>query len=541
MRIAAESLLTGGKVFLGPGLGFAEAVAFWGGKVLATGSAAELSALVGPNTKVVDLRGRLAVPGFNDAHQHMMSMGFGAMEVDLKDEAIDTLDKLLAAVKAGVEATEPGGWVLGRGYDHFELDVKRHPLREELDQIAPDHPVYIKRTCGHMGVANSKALELAGVTEGTSQPAGGHIESQNGKLTGLMQETAQRLITKAQPDDKLETLVTAIEAGARLNLSFGITSCTDPAVGLRKGYMDWQAYLAARRQDRLPIRMYLMPLAGASGWPDRAIGMDLMTGDGDEWMRVGPMKLFTDGSAGGKTAAMSEPYTDDSENTGIFIYGDEELQGYIADYHARGFQIATHAIGDAAIEQVLSGYEKAMGNNVDPSRRHRIEHCGFLTDDQLRRMAAAGILPAPQPIFLYEFGDLYLNVLGSGRPEASYPMRKWTAAGLYPSASSDGPVSSTNPFRNLYTMVTRKTNKGTAIGADQALTLEEAIGAYTVNSAYGSFEEGIKGTLAPGMLGDVAVLDTDLFATEPEAWLSAHCDLAIVGGVVAHDRLGEVG
>ena len=406
MRIAAESLLTGGKVFLGPGLGFAEAVAFWGGKVLATGSAAELSALVGPNTKVVDLRGRLAVPGFNDAHQHMMSMGFGAMEVDLKDEAIDTLDKLLAAVKAGVEATEPGGWVLGRGYDHFELDVKRHPLREELDQIAPDHPVYIKRTCGHMGVANSKALELAGVTEGTSQPAGGHIESQNGKLTGLMQETAQRLITKAQPDDKLETLVTAIEAGARLNLSFGITSCTDPAVGLRKGYMDWQAYLAARRQDRLPIRMYLMPLAGASGWPDRAIGMDLMTGDGDEWMRVGPMKLFTDGSAGGKTAAMSEPYTDDSENTGIFIYGDEELHGYIADYHARGFQIATHAIGDAAIEQVLSGYEKAMGNNVDPSRRHRIEHCGFLTDDQLRRMAAAGILPAPQPIFLYEFGDL---------------------------------------------------------------------------------------------------------------------------------------
>jgi hypothetical protein len=539
MRIAADTLLTGGKVFLGPGLGFAEAVAFWGGKVLATGSATELSALVGSNTKVIDLRGRLAVPGFNDAHQHMMSMGFGDLDVDLKDESIDTLDKLLAAVKEGVDAAAPGEWVLGRGYDHFELDVKRHPLREELDMIAPDHPVYVKRTCGHMGVANSKALELAGITEASPQPAGGHIESQNGKLTGLMQETAQQLIYKAQPDETMETLVTAIEAGARLNLSFGITSCTDPAVGLRKGYMDWQAYLVARRQDRLPIRMYLMPLAGATGWPDRAVGMDLMTGDGDEWMRVGPMKLFTDGSAGGKTAAMSEPYIDDSENTGIFIYGDEELHGYIADYHARGFQIATHAIGDAAIEQVLSGYEKAMGNHVDASRRHRIEHCGFLTDDQLKRMAAAGILPAPQPIFLYEFGDLYLNVLGSGRPEASYPMRKWMEAGLYPSASSDGPVSSTNPFRNLYTMVTRKTNKGTVMGADQALTLEEAIGAYTVNAAYGAFEEEIKGTLAVGMLGDVAVLDTDLFATEPEAWLTAQCDLAIVGGAVAHDRLGE--
>lgn len=552
VTIRADSILTGGKVFLGPGLGFAEAVAFWGGRVLASGSATEIAALAGPRTTVIPLRGRLAVPGFNDAHQHMMAMGFGAMEVDLKDDRIDTLDKLLAAVKADVDKAEPGAWVLGRGYDHFELDVKRHPLREELDLIAPDNPVYIKRTCGHMGVANSAALALAGVDESTAQPSGGHIESQNGKLTGLMQETAQRLITRAQPDESLETLVTAVEAGARLNLSFGITSCTDPAVGLRKGYMDWQAYLAARRQNRLPTRMYLMPLAGASGWPERAIGMDLMTGDGDEWLKVGPMKLFTDGSAGGKTAAMSEPYIDDAENTGIFIYGDEELHGYIADYHARGFQIATHAIGDAAIEQVLSGYEKAIGSQpgsqpagqtagsggTGRNRRHRIEHCGFLTDDQLRRMAAAGILPAPQPIFLYEFGDLYLSVLGSGRPEASYPMRKWLDAGLYPSASSDGPVSSTNPFRNLYTMVTRKTNKGTVLGADQALTLEEAIGAYTVNAAYGAFEEGIKGTLAPGMLGDVAVLDTDLFTTDPEAWLTAQCDLAIVGGAVAHDRLG---
>ena len=213
--------------------------------------------------------------------------------------------------------------------------------------------------------------------------------------------------------------------------------------------------------------------------------------------------------------------------------------GMIADYHARGFQIATHAIGDAAIEQVLSGYERAMGNTVDTQRRHRIEHCGFLTQDQLDRMARIGVLPAPQPIFLYEFGDLYVDALGHGRPEASYPMRRWQDAGLHPSGSSDGPVSSTNPFRGLYTMVTRRTNSGTVLGADEALTLEEAIGAYTVNSAYGSFEEGIKGTLAPGMLADVAVLDTDLFATEPSAWLDAQADLTIVGGTVAHDRLGQ--
>lgn len=535
-RVQADTVLTGGKVFLGPGLGFAETVATFGGRVLATGTSAEIADLAGSGTTRIDLAGRLAVPGLNDAHQHMMMVGMGTFEVNLKREDIRTVDDVLAAIKAKVDEVGPGQWVFGRGYDHFELDVKRHPLREELDMVAPDNPVYIKRTCGHMGVANSKALELAGIREGVAQPAGGHVEAQNGKLTGLLQETAQQLIYKAFPKATFEDFVSSIEAGARMNLSYGITSCTDPGVGLREGYRDWLAYQAARRQGRLPVRMYLMLLAGTTGWPDRIIDMDFMTGDGDEWVRIGCMKLFADGSAGGKTAAMSQPYADDSENRGIFIYGDEEIHGMIADYHARGFQVATHAIGDAAIEQVLSGYEKAIGNAVDSDRRHRIEHCGFLTQGQIDRMARIGVLPAPQPIFLYEFGDLYVDALGHGRPEESYPMRRWQDAGLYPSGSSDGPVSSTNPFRGMYTMVTRTTNKGTVLGAGEALSVEEAIGAYTVNSAYGSFEEGIKGTLERGKLADIAVLDTDLFRTEPAAWLQAQCDLAIVGGDVAHDR-----
>lgn len=538
--VVADTVLTGGKVFLGPGLGFAEAVAIWRGRVLATGSRAEIAALSGPGTTVIDLEGRLAVPGLNDAHQHMMSVGMGLFEVNLKGDDITSIADVLAAIKTRVDQSKPGDWVMGRGYDHFNLAEKRHPLREELDQVAPDNPVYIKRTCGHMGVANSKAMELAEIHEGIAQPAGGHVEAQNGKLTGLMQETAQRLVARAFPKAGMDDFIAGIEAGARLNLSFGITSCTDPAVGLREGYRDWQAYLFARRQNRLPQRMYLMPLAGSSGWPERIVDMDIMTGDGDEWVRTGPMKLFADGSAGGKTAAMSAPYADDAENYGIFIYGDAELHGYIADYHARGFQIATHAIGDAAIEQVLSGYERAIGNVTDTDRRHRIEHCGFLTDGQLARMARIGVLPAPQAIFLYEFGDLYIDALGHGRPEASYPMRRWIDAGLYPSGSSDGPVSSTNPFRGLYTMVTRKTSKWTVIGPEEAISLEEAIGAYTVSSAYGSFEEGIKGTLEPGKLGDVAVLDTDLFATEPEAWLDAQCDVTVLGGEVVFDRLDQV-
>jgi len=539
-RVVADTVLTGGKIFLGPGLGFAEAVAIWRGRVLATGSAAEIADLVGPDTRTVDLAGRLAVPGLNDAHQHMMSVGMGLFEVNLKGEEITSVADVLAAIKARVDTSQPGEWVMGRGYDHFNLAEKRHPLREELDQVAPDNPVYIKRTCGHMGVANSKAMQLAEIREGIADPAGGHVEAQNGKLTGLLQETAQQLVYRAFPKAGMDDFVAGIEAGAKKNLSYGFTSCTDPGVGLREGYRDWQAYVYARRQGRLPQRMYLMPLSGATGWPERILDMDFMTGDGDEWMRTGPLKLFADGSAGGKTAAMSAPYADDAENFGIFIYGDEELHGYIADYHARGFQIATHAIGDAAIEQVLRGYEKAIGNVVDSDRRHRIEHCGFTNPDQIARMARIGVLPAPQAIFLYEFGDLYIDALGYDRPAASYPMRSWIDAGLHPSGSSDGPVSQTNPFRGMYTMVTRKTSKGTVIGAEEAITIEEAVGAYTVSAAYGSFEEGVKGTLQPGMLGDVAVLDTDLFATEPEAWIDAQCDLTVLGGAVAYDRMGQV-
>lgn len=538
-RVAADTVLTGGKIFLGPGLGFAEAVAIWQGRVLATGRASEIADLTGPETKKIDLAGRLAVPGLNDAHQHMMAVGLGTLEVNLKGEDITSIGDILAAMKARVDTVAPGEWIMGRGYDHFNLAEKRHPLREELDMVAPDNPVYIKRTCGHMGVANSKAMEMAQIREGIANPAGGNVEAQNGKLTGLLQETAQQLVYRAFPKAGMDDFVNGIEAGAKLNLSYGFTSCTDPGVGLREGYRDWQAYLFARRQGRLPQRMYLMPLAGTTGWPDRILDMDFMTGDGDEWMRTGPMKLFADGSAGGKTAAMSSPYADDSENFGIFIYGDEEIHGYIADYHARGFQIATHAIGDAAIEQVLSGYEKAIGNQIRSDRRHRIEHCGFLTKDQIARMARAGVLPAPQSIFLYEFGDLYIDALGPERPAASYPMRSWIDAGLHPSASSDGPVSQTNPFRNIYNMVTRKTSRGTLIGPQEAITLEEAIGAYTVNSAYGSFEENIKGTLEVGKLGDVAVFDTDLFATEPEAWIDAQCDLTVLGGELVYDRQSE--
>lgn len=538
-RAQADLVLRGGKIFLGLHDGFADSLAVWQGRVVAHGSSADIDGLIGPRTRVVELGGRLASPGLNDAHQHLLMVGLGLAEINCKGDT--SLAGMLAKIKERADRAQPGEWVVARGYDQFELDVGRHPFREELDRVAPNNPVYVRRTCGHVGVANSAALAVAGIDETSADPEGGHLERQNGRLTGQLQERAQELVFKAMPRPSVDRLMEGIRLGQSHDLSLGFTSVTDPGVGLYFGYDEWQAYQRLKRQGEFGLRMHLMPLAGANGWPDRAIDIGLMTGDGDEWLRVGPMKLFADGSAGGKTAAMTRTYEGSDDNYGIMIYPDERIFEMVRDYHDRGFQVATHAIGDRAIEQVLTAYERAIGNDIarGANRRHRIEHCGFVRPDQVERMARAGVVAAPQAIFMYEFGELYADVLGEEAVAKAYPVKTFLDAGLYPSASSDAPVSSTSPFQNIYNMITRKTKRGRVFGEAERLSLAEALHAYTYCGAYGSFEEGIKGRLAIGQLGDVTVFDRDLFAASLEEIRDARTDLTIVGGKVKFDRLGE--
>jgi predicted amidohydrolase YtcJ len=543
---AADTVLTGGRVWRGLGLPVSGAVALFAGRVLAAGTAEEIAALIGPETRVIDLAGRLATPGLNDAHMHLIPYGTAMREVDLRPGAAPTLAALLGAIRARAEATPPGGWIVGRGYDHFKLDVGRHPHRTELDAAAPDHPVYIVRTCGHLAVANSAALARAGIGADTPSPPGGLIERANGTLTGLLAETGREAVMEVLPGAGVEDLVGSIEAAGRDLLSHGITSCMEAAIGIRDGWREMLAYQTAQRTGRLPVRVLgvLMGDKSRSILPQaRAAGM--VSGGGCEMFRIGPVKIFTDGSAGGRTAAMTRPYLGGGpEDTGLLCVPTEELDAMVLDAHRAGYRMAIHAIGDAAIEQVLDALEAALADSPDPDRRHRIEHCGWLRPDQMERMRRSRILPAPQPAFLYWFGDLYLTLLERERVEASHPMRTWIEAGLHPSASTDCPVVEIDPMANLYAMVTRRTERGTLLGPDQALSVEEALHAYTYASAYASHEEGIKGRLVPGQLADVAVWDTDLLACAPEEILSARCDMAILGGRVAFARdaaAGEAG
>jgi predicted amidohydrolase YtcJ len=541
MVVQADIVLRNGPIWCGREEGVVEALALWGDKVLAAGKEADIAELVGPSTKVIDLAGRLATPGLNDSHLHLISVGLTMDWVDARPAAASTLDALLGQIAERAARSKPGEWVLARGYDQTKLDTGRHPFREELDRASPNNPVMLVRTCGHISIVNSLALKLGGIDETSPTPPGGLIEQQNGRLTGLLAENARAPVKAAIPAPSEEQLLAAIERGGNYLLSLGITSCMDAAVGMVTGFNEIAAYHRAKRDGRLPVRTWLALLGdeGRSIVP-QCHEAGLISGTGDEMLMIGAVKIFLDGSAGGRTAWMSEPYLGEDKTTGVQMLSDEDLERQVLDAHAKGYQLACHAIGDAAIEQLITAYEKALKAHPDPDRRHRIEHCGFSTPQQHERMVKAGIYPCPQQVFIHDFGDAYVKVLGEERALPSYPFRTWFDLGLKPATGSDAPVCDPDPFPNFHTMLTRQTWRGTVMDEAQRVSIEEALQAYTEYGAFSQKQEAVKGKLVPGFLADVAVFSRDLLSAMPgEILKDTRCDLTIRGGKVVYERSGS--
>ncbi|MFC0408112.1 amidohydrolase [Roseomonas elaeocarpi] len=546
----SETIFTGGRVFRGlrdaPGVpggaggGFAEALLVRDGRVAAVGTRDDVTGAAGAGARRVALDGRVVVPGLVEAHMHLLPYGLGLSQVNLRpDDGVRTLEELLRRVAAQAATLPRGAWLLGRGYDHLVLDVARHPTAEELQRAAPDNPVWVVRTCGHMGVASTAALRIAELDAAVPDPEGGAIGREAGQLTGLLQERAQVLVRGRIPVPDEAGLVAAIEAAGRDLASRGFTAATDMNVGATAGLVEIEAYRRALREGRLHQRMWQVLAADPGGIADAAWDVGLRPGREDPMLCWAAVKTFADGSAGGLTAAFREPYL--PGGTGILCYDDATHREVLAHHHRRGWQLAIHAIGDAAIEQVLSAMEAADTPEAPVAgRRHRIEHCGFVDADQRARMKARGILPVPQPVFIHEFGEVYRRVLGDARAAASYPMRTWLHEGHHPSASSDSPVSSVDPFGNLDAMLSRRTVAGTVIGPDETLTVEEAVHCQTWCGAWSQFAEERRGTLEPGMLADLAVLSRDIFR-QPEAVRHARAEITLRGGAVAFDRHGELG
>lgn len=536
-RFEADLVVHNGRIWCGRADGIVEAVAIWQGKVAATGTNAEMLALAGAQTRQIDLEGRFACPGLNDNHLHLISTGLVMGMVDVTPDAVPTLAAMQTAIAARAERTPKGDWILARGYDQVKLDTGVHPTRADLDAAAPDHPVLVTRACGHVAIANSRALELGGVTEATPVPDGSVIGMTGNMLNGLLAENAIGLVRRAVPAVGEAELVAAIEAGGKHLLSFGITSCMDAAVGQVSGLAEIRAYELAKMSGRLPVRVWLT-LMGDPGKSivDECHAMGLVTGAGDDMLRVGGVKLFLDGSAGGRTAWVTAPYRDEPANLGVQMLPSDQVEALVQDFHDRGYQMACHAIGDAAIEQIIAAYEKAQAANPVADRRHRVEHCGFPAPGHNERMQAAGIYPAGQQAFIHDFGDSYISVMDDARARPSYPIATWMRMGMRPSTGSDSPVCSPNPFPNLHSMVTRQTWRGTVMDETQRLTREEALQAYTENGAWSQNAEAVKGRIVPGHWADIAVFDHDLLeAPLDTVKKGTRCVLTLLAGRVVHD------
>lgn len=537
-EMRADTIIYNGTIWCGYEEGTVEALAIWQGKVLATGTKDQVWGLKGDKTELIDLKGRFATPGLNDSHLHLISVGLTLKWLDATAHAAPTLEHLLDAIREKAATVPPGTWIKARGYDQTKLDVGRHPHKSELDAVAPDHPVMLVRACGHVSIFNSKAFELAGIDEKSPVPDGGLIEQQNGVLTGMVAENAQGAVRKAIPTATTEEMIEAIEAAGNLLLSFGITSVMDAAVGQVAGFDEIRAYNIAKLQKRLPVRTWLV-LLGDPGPSivEKCYEAGLVSGVGDDMLTVGAVKIFLDGSAGGRTAWMSKPYLGDDNNIGVQILPNAELEALVLDTHKKGYQLACHAIGDAAIGQLITAYEKALAAYPDSNRRHRIEHCGFSTPEQHERMKKAGIYPCPQQVFIYDFGDAYISVLGEKRALSSYPLKTWKDLGFKPATGSDAPVCHPNPYPNIYSMLTRETGKGTVMDARERVTIEEALQVYTEYGAFSQKLENVKGKLVAGQAADIAVFSRNMLTAKPEEILNdTHCMLTIREGEVVFER-----
>ncbi|MEX2425611.1 MAG: amidohydrolase [Thermomicrobiaceae bacterium] len=531
--MSADIIFMGGHILDGSRTpSDATAVAIHQGRIAHVGTDSEALKWRNPGTQVVELNGRTIAPAFNDAHCHIMSVGFAAREIDAHTPPNRTIQQIVDRVAERARNTEAGLWVIARGYDQARLDDQRHPTRDDLDPVSPDNPVLIVRACGHISVANSKALEAAGIDAQTPAPEGGTIDrDSNGRPTGVLREEANKVARRSIPNPTVDEIREALLLAGQEYYSRGVTSAAEAGICSAD---EMAAYTTLRNENRLPLRSYLMMMIDDRLEELRALG--IRTGFGDDMLRIGPAKIFLDGSIGGRTARMSQPYDGEDDNLGLWMQDPQLMKQKLIDAHLAGFQCCAHAIGDAAIDLLLSAFEEALEQEPRADHRHRIEHSSILRPDLLDRIQRIGAVPIPGTSFLHAFQRAYVANLGMDRIRYAYAMREFLNRGIVAAASTDAPVVSTSAMIGIQTMMTRLSEEGEELYAEEKITLEEAVHAYTWAGAYASFEENIKGTLEPGKVGDVVVLETDLRGVNPNEMAGVNVDTTVMNGEIVYQR-----
>jgi len=510
----------------------AQSVIVEGNKILFVGSDIEAKQFIDSNTKVIDLYGKLMLPGFIDNHVHFISGGFYLLGIDLRPANSTTEFRTILREYV---SKYPNKWITGGYWDHEKWEVTDLPTKELIDEVVSDQPVFVDRLDGHMGVANSFALKLAGITKETESPEGGLIvkDPKTGEPTGVLKDNAMYLITKHIPeptaDENYQALLAALDEAKKL----GITSVQDITYGDAL-----TAFQKAKDEEKLTCRIFTRwPIADYKDHVEKSI----KAGFGDNLIRMGSLKAFADGSLGSSTAWFFDRYDQDTMTTGLAmdIITDGSLEKWALDADKNQLQLSVHAIGDRANSYMLDLYEKIINKNPKWDRRFRIEHAQHVRFEDIKRFAELGVIASVQPYHCIDDGVWAEKRIGAERIKYTYPFKSFLDAGVKICFGTDWYVAPLNPLLGIYAAVTRRTLDGKNPDGwipEQKISVEDAIKCYTLNSAYASFEENLKGSIEPGKLADLIVLSDDILTIDPVRIKEAEVVMTVFDGKIIYKK-----
>lgn len=532
--IEADLVLTNGKIWtVDAAQPEAVAVAVLGDRILAVGTSQEIEALTGANTQVIDLQGRLVLPGFNDNHTHFISGGEWLLGVKLKSAKNEQEFGERLAAKA--QELPPGAWITGGTWDHDNWPGGNLPTAELIDQYVPDRPVYVTRYDGHMSVANSLALRMANITAATADPSGGVIVRKPGsdEPAGVLKDAAQGLVERIIPAPSPAEQQMYLEAAIQHAAKVGVTSIQDMNLNPRA----LQLYQDLLETGKLTVRVDgRWPLLRWRDLDDLGIRQNFRNTD---WLKIGGLKGFVDGSLGSSTALFYEPYTQDPDTRGIFVTDPNLLRRAIIEADAAGLHVAVHAIGDSANAFLLGIYEQAIRENGERDRRFRIEHAQHIHPNDFKRYAELGVIACAQPYHAIDDGRWAEKRIGHERCKTTYAFRTFLDNNVKLSFGSDWTVAPLNPILGIDAAVTRRTLDGATPEGwfpEEKISVAEAIEAYTLTSAYAAFDEQLKGSITPGKLADLVVLSQDILTIDPNAIVDTEVVYTIAGGKIVYER-----
>jgi predicted amidohydrolase YtcJ len=527
----------------------AQAVAIRGDRILAVGTDEEIRRYTGETTEVIDLAGRLAIPGLIEGHGHFLGLGRARMILDLTQA--ETWNDIIGMVSAAARDAAPGAWISGRGWHQEKWtsvpanSVDGVPLHDELSAASPNNPVYLTHASGHASFANARAMDMAGITRSTANPPGGEIvKDAEGNPTGLLRETAQRLVaarmtaadSSRSPEEREAELRRQVQLAGEEALAKGITSFHDAGASFQT--IDFFRQLAD--EGTLPVRLYVMVRFASNDEMEERLPQYRIIGYGNNFLTVRSIKRQIDGALGPHGAWLLEPYEDLPTSSGLNLEDPADIER-TADIAIRnGYQLNTHAIGDRANRVVLDIYERTFAAHPDiDDPRWRIEHAQHIAPNDIERFGRLGVIASMQGIHGTSDGPWVLRRLGPARSESgAYMWRKLLDSGAIVTNGTDVPVEDIDPLISFHATVSRRMSNGETFFPDQRMTREEALRSYTIANAYAAFEEQIKGSITPGKLADVVVLSSDIMTVPEGQLLDARVDITILGGQVRYQRQG---